>query len=197
VQATVGFQMLGTSKRTGMGDFHKAIENGLGGGASYLEIYEFDVVNPQFSEDIQFAATQLQTLPDQRTPNFSLETFPSSDLAQDKFQKTHLRESKKGIDHSSIDSGSHKQLAQQLHRARKSFLKRDFQKATELLQGAKVTLDLLQKEYPQVESQLLEAETKLDQTIHSLNRGDFRETQRLYEETLQILKAAKMEVLSP
>jgi len=68
-QTTVGFQMLGTSGR--IGNLRKAIENGLAGGASYLEIYQSDLIKPSFRGDIEYAARQLQIPPDQRQVSFS------------------------------------------------------------------------------------------------------------------------------
>lgn len=182
-QTTVGFQMLGTANR--VGNLRKAIENGLAGGASYLEIYEFDVINPEFREDIQFAASQLQAAsakiirPDQKgimevSPSPLPSPFPSS---------------------SEISSSPIRQLTQQLHQAKRALSNRDLPKVEEELQGAKNTLDLLQKDYPQVGDQLLEAQIKLNQILENLNRNDLPEARRLYRETLQILRSAKIQVL--
>jgi len=66
-QTTVGFQMVGTS--VVMGSLSTAINNGLEGGASYLEIYEYDINNLSNSALLQSATTQLQIPPDQRDAN--------------------------------------------------------------------------------------------------------------------------------
>ncbi len=189
-QTTVGFQMLGTANR--VGNLRKAIENGLAGGASYLEIYEFDVVNPEFREDIQFAATQLQRV--------SVKSY--------EFQKSGTNKSSEPIDNgipplegskplrNELSTSTIRQLTQQLRQAKRAFSTRDLSKAIEEFQEARNTLNLLQKDYPQVEDQLLEAQTKLNQIIDNLNHNNLPEARRLYRETLQILRSAKIEVLN-
>ncbi|MCI0528618.1 MAG: SBBP repeat-containing protein, partial [Nitrospira sp.] len=64
LQTTVGYQMLGVAAR--VGNLRTAINNGLEGGASYLEIYESDITDPNSREDIAYANTQLQVPLDQR-----------------------------------------------------------------------------------------------------------------------------------
>jgi hypothetical protein len=192
-RTTVGFQMLGTSER--MKGLRKAIDNGLAGGASYLEIYASDFAKSQFREDIQYAATQLQTPLNQRKldlsprrPGSNRSRLQKSDLGDDS-------EMNRKASSSSPSSGS--QLAQQLRQAKRLFLNNNFQGASEELRNARNSLTHLQEEYPQIKDLLIKAQATLDQTIDHLNRKDFRETQRLYRETLDILKMAKQEILEP
>lgn len=179
-QTTVGFQMLGTSAR--IGSLRGAIDNGLAGGASYLEIYEFDVINPELSEDIQYAATQLQIPPDQRIANRGLQIMDY----ETKNPKSEIQNPK-----------SIRQLNRQLRQAKKSFLHQDYQQAIEKLQEARNTLNSLQEGYPQGKNQFLDAQAKLDQTIDYLNRKDFSSARQSYEEVLQILRAARIGASSP
>jgi len=187
-KTTVGFQMLGTSER--MKGLRKAIENALVGGASYLEIYQSDLIKAKFKADIQYAASQLQIPADQRKAGLSPETFRSQDL-------TWSGDLEEGMGGSPEGRTAARQLMEQLRQAKQSALNRDLQAAAGELQNARNTLDILREQYPQASGRLLEAQTKLDQTVDSINRRDFRQARQLYRETLQILKAAKREVLSP
>ena len=189
-QTTVGFQMLGTANR--VGNLRKAIENGLAGGASYLEIYEFDVVNPEFRKDIQFAATQLQRV---SVKSFEFQKSSTNKSSEITDNETPILEGSKPP-RNELSTSTIRRLTQQLHQARKALSTRDLPKSIEEFQEARNTLDLLQKDYPQVGDQLLEAQTKLNQLIDHLNRNNLPEARRLYRETLQILRSAKIEVLN-
>lgn len=63
-QTTVGFQMLWASSWNAQsndrqGDLLTSIQKGIQAGASFLEIYEADIINPDYANDIKYAAENL------------------------------------------------------------------------------------------------------------------------------------------